>query len=138
MLANPLLVIRKIIENKVILGSFEDRYIIYSSSRNKGARLETLSYYRGSNTNKILFGRNNYSESIVFGWRNIPTIILMFDNDFTINLYENSSDYVGNLLFEIDKNSLNDDNIFQLTLEYGLRKVYLEDDQYKIIFGFDE
>lgn len=138
MLVNPLLVIRKIIENKVMLGSFEDRYIIYSSSRNKGARLETLSYYRGSNTNKILFGRNNYSESIVFGWGNIPTIILMFDKDLTINLYENSSDYVGNLLFEIDKNSLDDNNIFQLTLEYGLRKVYLEDDQYNIVFGIDE
>ena len=92
---------------------------------------------RASAHNSIMGCRTDWTGTITFGWNksNLCVVLFLNEREHFIRLYNQEKGMLNGYVRQIDIENLNEDDIFQLTLEYGISKVELSDELYEFIFG---
>ena len=87
--------------------------------------------------NSIIMANTDGYETILFGWNKSDNCVVLFLNEAEkfIRIYKQRHEYLDNFVAQLYMKNLKEDDIHQLTLEYGISKVELSDELYEFIFG---
>lgn len=133
---NPLIIAKTLVDRSINLKSFYDSdnggFKALLTLSDKEIELEKLGDIRDKISKRMIFSLVKNEKGLLFSWGLNPHVFLSFEKDKNLGFYKKESTFDFN--FSIPVSDLNQDSILQLTLEYGIRKSEITEEEYNFIF----